>query len=75
MSGVFAKPKVVQVAQPEVKPEIVDNTEMVEALEKKRKKRMGAVSQLLSHNNSYGISTRSSGSSDTAGGGKTTLGG
>ena len=37
--------------------------EEVRELENKRKKKMGAVSQLLSHDNSYG-----------SGGGKTTLG-
>ena len=62
MSSVFSKPKVVQIEPEEVEPEVVDNSEEVQELERKRKKKMGAVSQLLSHDNSYGS------------GGKTTLG-
>ena len=63
MSSVFSKPKVVQVQPQEVELEVVDNSEEVRELENKRKKKMGAVSQLLSHDNAYG-----------SGGGKTTLG-
>lgn len=63
MSSVFSKPKVVQVQPQEVELEVVDNSEEVRELESKRKKKMGAVSQLLSHDNSYG-----------SGSGKTTLG-
>ncbi len=63
MSSVFSKPKVVQVQPQEVELEVVDNSAEVRELESKRKKKMGAVSQLLSHDNSYG-----------SGGGKTTLG-
>ena len=62
MSSVFSKPKVVQIEPEEVEPEVVDNSEEVQELERKRKKKMGAVPQLLSRDNSYGS------------GGKTTLG-
>lgn len=61
MSSVFKSPKVRTIETKVVEPEIVDMSEMVFELEKKRKKKMGAVSQLLSKDNSYG--------------GKTTLGG
>ena len=54
MSSVFKSPKVVTVQPTEVVPEVVDNSEVVYELEKKRKKKMGAVSQLLSHDNTYG---------------------
>lgn len=54
MSSVFKSPKVVQIQPTEVTPEVVDNTEVVYELEKKRKKKMGAVSQLLAHDNTYG---------------------
>ncbi len=54
MSSVFKSPKTVQVMPQEVEPEVVDNSATVQALEKKRRKKMGAVSQLLSHDNSYG---------------------
>ena len=47
MSAVFSKPKVVQVQPKEVEQEIVDNSQIVYNLEKKRKKRMGALSQIL----------------------------
>ena len=47
MSAVFSKPKVIQVKPKEVEQEIVDNSEMVYNMEKKRKKRMGALSQIL----------------------------
>ncbi len=67
MSSVFSKPKVVQVQPETVEPEVVDRSEEVQELERKRKRRMGAVSQLLSHDNSYG-------SPAGYGGGKTTLG-
>lgn len=66
MSSVFKSPKVVKVEQPEVEPETVDVPEMTYDLEKRRKKKMGAVSQLLSHENSYDI---------LGGNGKKTLGG
>lgn len=62
-SVISSKPKVVQVQPQNVEPEVVDNSEEVYQLEQKRKKKMGAVSQLLSHDNSYGSSS-----------GKTTLG-
>lgn len=57
MSSVFSTPKVVQVQQQEVTPEVVDTSAEVQEIEKKRKKKMGAVSQLLSHDNSYGGKT------------------
>lgn len=66
MSSVFKSPKVVKVEQPEVEPETVDVPELTYDLEKRRKKKMGAVSQLLSHENSYDI---------LGGNGKKTLGG
>ena len=67
MSSVFKSPKVVNVQPVEVRPEVVDNSETVYELEKKRKKKMGAVSQLLSHDNTYGGFLNE--------GGKKTLGG
>lgn len=61
MSSVFKKPKVKVVQPQEVTPEIVDNSEIVQDLERRRKKRMGAISQLLSHDNSYGYSKKTLG--------------
>lgn len=61
MSSVFKSPKIKPVEIKDIEPEIVDVSETVFEMEKKRKKKMGAVSQLLSKDNSYG--------------GKTTLGG
>lgn len=50
MSSVFKSPKI-KVAQPaEVLPELVDNNEIEYELDKKRKRKMGAVSQLLTQN-------------------------
>ena len=66
MSSVFKKPKVVTVEQKEIEPETVDVSAITYELEKKRKKKTGAVSQLLSHDNSYGY---------LDGSGKKTLGG
>lgn len=63
MSGVFSKPKIVQVQPQQVQPEVADSNEMLEDITKKRKKRMGAVSQLLSR-----------GDNKSAGEYKTTLG-
>ncbi len=54
MSSVFKNPKVVKVEPKEVEPEIVDMSETYFEMEKRRKKKMGAVSQLLSKDNSYG---------------------
>ena len=54
MSSVFKSPKVVNIQPTTVVPEVVDNAEVVYELEKKRKKKMGAVSQLLSRDNTYG---------------------
>lgn len=49
MSSVFKSPKVTYVTpEPEIVPETVDDNEITSELEKKRKRRMGAVSQLLS---------------------------
>ena len=48
MSSVFKSPKVTYVTpEPEIVPEVVDDNEITSELEKKRKRRMGAVSQLL----------------------------
>ena len=47
MSSVFKSPKVVVQQPAEVVPDAVDDNEIVYELEKKRKKKMGAVSQLL----------------------------
>ncbi len=52
MSSVFKKPKVKKVEPVEVEPETVDNNEIIFELEKKRKKKMGAISQLLSSDRS-----------------------
>lgn len=58
MSSVFKKPKVKVIQQPEeIVPEIVDDSEIVRSMEKRRQKKMGALSQLLSHDNSYGKKT------------------
>ena len=54
MSSVFKSPKVINIEPKEVEPEIVDMSEMVFEMEKKRKKKMGAISQLISKDNSYG---------------------
>lgn len=66
MSSVFKRPKVKYIQPKEVAPmtEEVDRVQSMLDLEKKRKKKMGAVSQMLSHDNSYGAN----------GEGKTTLG-
>ncbi|MBR5599030.1 MAG: hypothetical protein IKW39_03220 [Alphaproteobacteria bacterium] len=53
MSSVFKTPKVRKVETKVVEQEIVDNSETVYEMEKKRKKKMGAISQLISRNNSY----------------------
>lgn len=61
MSSVFKSPKVKKVETKVVEPEVmvVDNSETVYEMEKKRKKKMGAVSQLISRDNSYdGIKTK-----------------
>jgi hypothetical protein len=60
MSSVFSSPKVVSVQQQTVTPETVDTTEITRDLEKKRKKKNGAVAQMLA--------------SQRDGQGKTTLG-
>lgn len=51
MSSVMKKPKVKYIQPAEVRPEYVDPIETMMDVEKKRKKKMGAVSQLLSHDN------------------------
>ena len=47
MSSIFSSPKIVQVQPNEVEQEVVDTSEIVYNMEKKRKKRMGALSQIL----------------------------
>jgi hypothetical protein len=54
MSSVFKSPRVRTIETNVVEPEVVDLSESVYELEKKRKKKMGAVSQLISKDNSYG---------------------
>lgn len=58
MSSVFKSPKVKSVQPVQVQREIVDDSAIVADLEKKRKKKMGALSQLLSsdheQNHAYG---------------------
>ena len=51
MSSVFKSPKVIMQQPEEVLPEVVDDNEIVFEMEKKRKKKMGAVSQLLARDN------------------------
>lgn len=53
MSSVFKTPKVMTIEPEEVVAETADNNEILFELEKRRKKKNGAVSQLMSHNNSY----------------------
>ena len=53
MSSVFKSPKIKKVETKVVEPQIVDNSEIVYEMEKKRKKKMGAVSQILAKDNSY----------------------
>ena len=67
MSSVFKSPKKVNIQPTEVHPEVVDNSEVIYELEKKRKKKMGAVSQLLSHDNTYGGFLADSGGKRTLG--------
>ena len=66
MSSIFSAPKVVSLPEQSVEPLVVDNSDEVRAIEKKRKKKMGAISQLISHDNDLDAFN---------GGGKTTLGG
>lgn len=55
MSSVFKSPKVTYVTpEPEIVPEVVDDNEITSELEKKRKRRMGAVSQLLAEDRENG---------------------
>lgn len=65
MSSIFSSPKVVQLPNQNVEPYEVDNSEEVRSIEKKRKKKMGAISQLISRDNDMDAFN---------GGGKTTLG-
>ena len=52
MSSVFKQPKTVYLPDTtEVLPEEVDDNEIIFQLEKKRKKRMGAISQMLAKEN------------------------
>jgi len=48
MSSVFKSPKVSYVQPATVEPEVVDDSQIISDLEKKRKKKMGAISQLIS---------------------------
>jgi len=54
MSSVFKSPKVTYVEPTPVAVQTVDNNETLQELEKKRKKRMGAISQLLSSDRQNG---------------------
>ncbi|MBR2273262.1 MAG: hypothetical protein IJ864_00275 [Alphaproteobacteria bacterium] len=55
MSSVFKSPKVKKVQPPvEVVPEVADNNAIEFELEKKRKRKMGAISQMLSRENADG---------------------
>ena len=65
MSSIFSAPKVVQSPVQEVTPMVVDVSDEVRDIEKMRKKKMGAISQLISRDNDMDAFT---------GGGKTTLG-
>ncbi len=65
MSSIFSAPKVVQSPVQEVAPMVVDDSDEVRDIEKKRKKKMGAISQLISRDNDMDAFN---------GGGKTTLG-
>lgn len=60
MSSVFKSPKMKVIQPEEVLPELVDNNEIEYELDKKRRRKMGAISQLLAQ--------------DNAGNNKTTLG-
>ena len=53
MSSVFKTPKVVNIKPDEVQQVIVDDNEEIRLIEGKRKKKMGAISQMLSGDNSY----------------------
>lgn len=57
MSSVFKskKTKVRQITPREVEPMILDRSELYYELEKKRQKKQGAVSQLISRDNTYGV--------------------
>lgn len=68
MSSVFKSPKVVNVQPEEVQPVIVDDSEEIRLIEGKRKKKMGAVSQMLSRDNSYGGLMSGNGNKTTLGG-------
>ncbi len=78
MSSVFKTPKVKEILPEEISPYLVDKSELYFELEKKRQKKMGAVSQLLAKDNTYGLGISSAniaGGSNGLGGGKLTLGG
>ena len=47
MSSIFSSPKIIPVQPKEVEQEVVDTSEIVYNMEKKRTKRMGALSQIL----------------------------
>lgn len=53
MSSVFKSPKVKRVETEVIEPEVVDKSKEVYEIEKRVKKKMGAVSQILAKDNSY----------------------
>ena len=56
MSSVFKSPKVKYAAPEDTEPTLADDNQMVYEMEKKRKKKYGAVAQLLYDENGYTIS-------------------
>ena len=57
MSSIKKKPKVKYIQPVEVEPTYVEPIETMMDLEKARKKKMGAVSQILAKDNTYGYKT------------------
>lgn len=55
MSSVFKSPKVKYVAPEEPEPMLVDDNQTVYEMEQKRKKKYGAVAQLLYDENGYTV--------------------
>lgn len=74
MSSVFKIPKVREILPKEISPYLLDKSELYYELEKKRQKKMGAVSQLLAKNNTYDSGLESVNIARNIGGGKLTLG-
>ena len=56
MSSVFKKPKVQYVEVEDSEPTLADDNQIVYEMEKKRKKKYGAVAQLLYDENGYTLS-------------------